>query len=59
MKGTNYVLEGGPRQIVIDPAHLEKPHLGPRQKTGWGYDDLGSTNRLVGVPVQNNNWFKK
>ena len=56
---TDYVLEGGARQIVIDPAHLEKAHLSPRQKTGWGYDDLGTTNSLVGVPVQRNNWFAK
>jgi hypothetical protein len=55
LHGTNYILEGGARQIVIDPAHLEKEFLSARQKTGWGYDDLGKTNSLVGVPVQRNN----
>jgi hypothetical protein len=59
MDGTNYVLEGGARQIVIDPAHLEKAHMGPRQKTGWGYGDLGATISLVGVPIQKNNWYEK
>ena len=59
MKGTDYVLEGGGIQIVVDPAHLDKSHIGRRQKTGWGYDDLGSKNDLVGVPVQRNNWNQK
>jgi hypothetical protein len=52
--GVDHVLEGGARQIVIDPAHLNKSHLSKRQKTGWGYDDLGTSNSLVGVPVQRN-----
>lgn len=56
MEGTDFVLEGGARQIVVDPAHLEKSYLGARQKTGWGYDDLGYTNDLIGIPVQTNNW---
>jgi hypothetical protein len=55
LSGTKYVLEGGARQIVVDPAHLDKVHLSTRQKTGWGYDDLGKVNSLVGVPVQRNN----
>jgi hypothetical protein len=59
MDGTNYVLEGGAHQIVIDPAHLQKSHLGPRQKTDWGYDDLGTSASLVGVPVQKNYWYEK
>jgi hypothetical protein len=54
LKGTKYVLEGGARQIIVDPAHLDRSHVGARQKTGWGYDDLGTTNSLVGVPVQKN-----
>lgn len=56
MKNTDYVLEGGAIQLVVDPAHLEKAHVSPRQKTNWGYDDLGATNTFVGVPVQLNNW---
>jgi hypothetical protein len=56
MKNTNYMLEGGAAQIVVDPTHMEKIHISPRQKTGWEYDELGATNGLVGVPVQKNNW---
>lgn len=55
---TNYVLEGGAIQLVVDPSHIEKVYLSSRQKTGWGYDDLGTKNDLVGVPVQMNNWAK-
>jgi hypothetical protein len=54
LEKTDYVLEGGARQIVIDPAHLDQSHISSRGKTGWGYDDLGKTNSLVGVPVQRN-----
>jgi hypothetical protein len=53
---TNYVLEGGAIQLVVDPSHMEKVHVSPRQKTGWGYDELGTANNLVGVPIQKNNW---
>lgn len=56
LKNTNFVLEGGAHQIVVDPAHLDKLHISPRKRTGWGYDDLGTANNLVGVPVQNNHW---
>lgn len=59
MGATSFVLEGGARQIVIDPAHLIKSHMGVRQPTNWGYDDLGVTNTLVGVPVLKNNWYEK
>jgi hypothetical protein len=54
LQKTDFVLEGGARQIVIDPAHLENSHISARRKTGWGYDELGTTNSLVGVPVQRN-----
>jgi hypothetical protein len=54
LKGTEYVLEGGARQIVLDPSHLEKFSLSKRMKTSWGYDDLGKSNDLIGVPVQKN-----
>lgn len=56
IKGTDYVLEGGARQIVIEPSHLEKAYVAERKKTGWGYDDLGTQNDLVGVPVQRNHF---
>lgn len=52
---TDFVLEGGARQIVVDPAHIDRSHISLRKKTGWGYDDLGKENNLVGVPVQRNN----
>ena len=55
LKGTDYILQGGARQIVIDPAHLDRSSMSARRKTGWGYDDLGTNNSLVGVPVQRNN----
>jgi hypothetical protein len=54
LEKTDFLLEGGARQIVIDPAHLDKSHVSARRKTGWGYDDLGTTNSLVGVPIQRN-----
>jgi hypothetical protein len=53
---TNYVLEGGAIQLVVDPSHMEKVHISSRQKTGWGYDELGTVNDFIGVPVQKNNW---
>ncbi|MES2320294.1 MAG: hypothetical protein V4631_22680 [Pseudomonadota bacterium] len=58
MKGTDYVLEGGARQIVINPADLEKSLIGKRQSTNWGYSDMGGSTSLVGVPVQKNNWYE-
>lgn len=59
IKGTKYVLEGGATQIVIHPDDLQVSYLGPRQKTGWGYDDFGGSTSLVGVPVQKNNLREK
>lgn len=56
MERTNYVLEGGAIQLVVDPSHMEKKHISLRQKTSWGYDELGTKNDFVGVPVQMNNW---
>jgi hypothetical protein len=56
MKNTNYVLEGGAVQLVVDPSHLEKSHVSPRRKTNWGYDELSTSNNFVGVPVQMNNY---
>jgi hypothetical protein len=58
MKGTNYVLEGGARQIVVNPDDLDKVHLGKRQPTNWGYDDMGGSTNLIGVPMQKNNWHE-
>lgn len=59
MAGTEYVLEGGANQIVLNPDDLLQSQVGARQKTGWGYDDIESVPSLVGVPVQKNNWHEK
>jgi hypothetical protein len=56
LDGTKYYLEGGARQIVLEPADLEKAFVGKRQSTGWGYSNFGETVDLVGVPVLKNNW---
>lgn len=55
LEKSDFVLEGGARQIVVDPSQIATSNISPRQKTGWGYDDLGKVNNLVGVPVQRNN----
>lgn len=52
----SFVLEGGARQIVIDPHDLEKSSLGKRQATGWGYSNQGESISMVGVPKLTNNW---
>jgi hypothetical protein len=56
--GKFFFLEGGYRQIVVDPTHLEKSFVGKRQATGWGYSNFGETTDLVGVPTLKNNWFE-
>ena len=55
-KTGEFVLEGGARQIVIDPKDLEKSSLGKRQSTGWGYSNYGESTDMVGVPTLTNNW---
>jgi len=55
---TNYVLEGGARQIVLNPADLDPRYLSKREFTGWGYDDLGRKVDLVGVPILQTNLYK-
>jgi hypothetical protein len=56
LPNTEYWLEGGARQIVLDPRSLDKGYLGKRQSTGWGYGDFGKTPELTGLPVLTNNW---
>lgn len=56
--GKKFILEGGARQIVLDPATLQKEYLGKRQLTHWGYDDLGGTTDLVGVPTLTTFWYE-
>jgi hypothetical protein len=58
LKGTKYVLEGGARQIVLNPADLDKGMLGKRQKTNWVYG-LENESNLIGAPVLTNNWYVK
>lgn len=55
-----YMLEGGARQIVLDPNDLDAAYLGKRHATGWGYRSLaGESVSLVGVPVLKNNLYVK
>jgi len=51
-----FVLEGGARQIVLDPKDLDKSYVSQRQSTQWGYNDLGDSMSKVGVPTLTNNW---
>ena len=55
----DYKLEGGAPQIVLDPADLKEKHMGKRRPTGWGYDDLGRTTDMTGIPVLKPNWYEK
>lgn len=57
--GSDYVLQGGGRQIVLDPAELDVSGLGRRESTGWGYGDFGETVELLGVPTLKNNWYSQ
>lgn len=56
MKDTDYVLEGGAVQLVIDPSQLKKSHVSKRQSTNWKYDELGIQNDMIGVPTLKNNF---
>ena len=56
---TAYKLEGGARQVVLDPKDLKMEHLGKRQPTNWGYSNFGETVDLLGVPTLKNNWHGK
>jgi hypothetical protein len=55
-KGNTFWTEGGARQIVLNPADLDKSHVGRRQPTGWGYGSFSERIELTGVPVLTNNW---
>jgi hypothetical protein len=56
---TNYKLEGGARQIVLDPNDLKMEYIGKRQPTKWGYSNFGEAVDLLGVPTLKNNWRGK
>lgn len=55
-KDNGFWLKGGAEQIVVNPADLQRAHLGKRQFTGWGYDEGEIDVNLVGVPVLQTNW---
>ena len=55
-KGSNYALEGGRKQIVLDPGHLHPENFGKRKPTGWGYTELpGESDEFLGLPKLTNN----
>lgn len=54
--GKKFYLEGGAKQIVLNPADLDKSYLGKRQPTGWGYSNFGESPSMVGVPTLTNSW---
>ncbi|MNQ87985.1 hypothetical protein D3C85_1032310 [compost metagenome] len=57
-----YKLEGGREQILVNPKDLKPEFSGPRQKTGWGYDDgtgnpdLDPLKPFLGLPDLTHNW---
>lgn len=59
-KGNIFVLEGGGKQIVLDPKDLVHANVSRREATPWGYDTglvgYGSTS-MVGVPRLEQNWY--
>jgi len=53
---SQYVLEGGGTQIVLDPGQLQPEQFGKRQPTGWGYTDFhGESDQFLGLPKLTNN----
>lgn len=55
-KGSNYTLEGGAKQLVVDPSELQVESLGKRQPTGWGYSEFpGESDAKLGLPTLTNN----
>ncbi|MGR2663822.1 hypothetical protein ACUXVY_19720 [Chromobacterium haemolyticum] len=59
MDKTEFSLEGGYNQIVLDPATLDKRFSSQRKPTGWGYTDRDIAEDLdayVGIPKLQNNW---
>ncbi|MBA4055225.1 MAG: hypothetical protein C0490_10970 [Marivirga sp.] len=55
LERSDYVAEGGGLQLVIEPSHLKRDLIEKRKRTGWSYDELGTENDLIGVPVLKNN----
>lgn len=56
-ENSKYFLEGGAKQLVIEPTDLAKEYMGKRQLTGWGTSD-GMTREVdfTGLPVVTHNW---
>jgi hypothetical protein len=57
--GDSFWLRGGAEQIFVNPADLQRNHLGKREFTGWGYDEGNVEVNLVGVPILQTNWYEK
>ena len=55
-EGDAFWLQGGAEQLVVNPADLQKVHLGKREPTYWGYGEGDIDVSLVGVPVLKTNW---
>lgn len=57
---SEYPLEGGAQQILLDPATLKKSSMQKRKSTNWGYDldgmDGMDGDGPLGIPVLRNNW---
>lgn len=61
-KGNIFVLEGGGKQIVLDPNDLVHVNMSKRQATPWGYESglVGDAKTsMVGVPRLQQNWYEK
>ena len=58
--GNILVLEGGGKQIVLDPNDLVRANMSKREATPWGYgSDLVANTKtsMVGVPRLEQNWY--
>lgn len=55
-----YSLEGGAKQIVLDPTQLKKEFTSPRMRTGWGEQDVPGDplSPYTGLPALTNKWYE-
>lgn len=57
LEGSNVFLEGGARQIIIEPTDLDAAFIGKRQATGWGTNDgMSKEPDFTGLPTLTNSW---
>lgn len=59
-KGEVFMLEGGGKQIVLDPKDLVRANVSKREATPWGYDSglIGEAKtNIVGVPRLQQRWY--